>query len=140
MKKTSLHKKLTLHGAKAYAAKAAQKAHELNVPGAIAVVDAWGSLIYLEVLDGTMPAAANITIGKAATAAAFRRPTHLLESLIQEKRMVMQNLSGIPDTPYVPLAGAYPIEEEGEIVGAIGIGGAHTGENDEIIAQYAVGQ
>lgn len=129
---------MKLELAKQIAAKAASKAQELNVPGAIAITDASGSLIYLEVLDGTMPAAANITIGKAATAAVFRRPTIKLEQLIQEGgRTVMQNLSGITSTPYVPLMGAYPIEKDNQVIGAIGIGGAHTGENDELIAKFA---
>lgn len=128
---------MNLETAKKYAQRAIDKAKELGVPGAIAVVDASGNPVYLEVLDGSMPAAAKITLGKAATAAAFRRPTRALEELIQKDRIVMQNLAGITDTPYVPLMGAYPIEENGEVIGAIGVGGALTGENDENIARHA---
>ena len=51
--------------------------------------------------------------------------------------MVMQNLLGVILVPYVPLMGAYPIELNGEIIGAVGVGGALTGENDELIAKYA---
>ena len=130
---------LTLEGAKRLAAKAVEKAGELKVGGAIAVVDDGGSLIYLERLDGTMPAAANIAIGKAATAAVFKRPTKKLEHLIQRERLAMLDLSGITSTPYVPLMGAYPLIYNGEVVGAVSVAGAETGENDEIIALYAAG-
>lgn len=130
-------KVLTLQAAKKIAAAAAEKAAELQVGGAIAVVDSSGDLIYLERLEGTMPAAANIAIGKAATAAAFRRPTKKLEDLIQTQRLSMLDLSGITSTPYVPLMGAYPIVVDEEIIGAVSVAGAQTGENDEIISQYA---
>ena len=129
---------LTLEGAKTIAEKAEEKALELNVGGAIAIVDDSGNLIYLESLDGTMPAAANIAIGKAATAAAFKRPTKNLEQVIQQKRLSMLDLSGIPNTPYVPLMGGYPIFHNNEVIGAVSVAGAQTGENDEIIAQAAI--
>lgn len=130
-------KSITLAGAKKIAEVAVKKANELGVPGAIAVVDESGSLIYLERLEGTMPAAAQIAIGKAATAAAFRRPTVKIENLIQEQRQSMLVLGGITHTPYVPLMGAYPITFGGEIIGAVAVAGAVTGENDEIIAMEA---
>ena len=130
-------KGLTLTAAKKIAATAASKAAELNVGGAIAVVDDSGSLIYLERLENTMPAVAQIAIGKASTAAAFQRPTIKIENLIQEQRLSMLVLGGITHTPYVPLMGAYPIVIGNEIVGAVAVAGAKTGENDEIIALAA---
>ena len=58
---------LTLEAAKTLIDFAILKANELGVGGAIAVVDDGGHLICLERIDGTMLAAANIAIGKAAT-------------------------------------------------------------------------
>lgn len=130
-------KVLTLGAAKKIAATAALKASELKVGAAIAVVDDSGSLIYFERLENTMPAAAQIAIGKAATAAAFRRPTISIENLIQELRIPMLVLGGITNTPYVPLMGAYPIMVDGEVAGAVSVAGAKTGENDDIIAKVA---
>jgi uncharacterized protein GlcG (DUF336 family) len=129
-------KTLTLNAAKKIAAVAVLKAQELGVPGAIAIVDAFGSLIYLEKLDGTMPGASNLAIGKAQTAIAFQRETIKLESLIQQQRMVMIGLNAATDGMYVPLMGAYPILIDGQMVGAVGIAGALIGENDEIIAKH----
>lgn len=135
---STLNKKtLSLQSAKKIIEAAKIKAAEIGVCGAIAVVDEAGSLMCLERLDNTMPAAAQIAIGKASTAAVFRRPTTKIESLIQEQRLVMLALGGITDTKYVPLMGAYPIEVEGQIVGAVSVAGAETGENDEIIALAA---
>lgn len=130
-------KTLSLEAALKIVETAKAKAAEFKVGGAIAVVDESGGLICLERLDGTMPAAAQIAIGKAATSAAFKRPTIKIEELIQQQRLAMLTLGGITDTLYVPLMGAYPIVVDGEIVGAVSVAGAQTGENDEIIALAA---
>ena len=100
---------LTLEAAKNIIALALQKAKELGVGGAIAIVDDGGHLICLERIDGSMPAAANIAIGKAATAIGFQRPGAILEQTITTDRPVMQTLNSVTSFPYVPLKGSYPI-------------------------------
>jgi glc operon protein GlcG len=130
-------KVLSLEAAKILANFATQKANELGVGGTIAVVDDSGNLIYLERLDGTMVAAANIAIGKAATSVGFRRPGIVSEKLVTNERPAMRNLNGVIPFPFVPLKGSYPIEINGELVGGIGIAGAKNGENDETIALFA---
>jgi glc operon protein GlcG len=113
------------------------KAKELGVGGAIAVVDDGGHLICLERIDGTMASAANIAIGKAATAIGFKRPGAILEHTVSTLRPAMQTLNSVTPAPFVPLKGSYPIEIIGEIVGAIAVAGAMNGENDEAIALFA---
>ena len=129
---------LTLEAAKSLIAFAILKAHELGVGGAIAVVDDGGHLICVERIDGTMAAAANIAIGKAATAIGFKRPGAVLEKTITTQRPAMQVLNSVTPAPFVPLKGSYPIEINGEMVGAIAAAGAMNGENDEAIALYAI--
>jgi len=129
---------LTLEAAKSLIALAMVKAQELGVGGAIAVVDDGGHLICLERIDGTMVAAAHIAIGKAATAIGFKRPGAVLEATITTQRPAMQILHSVTPAPFVPLQGSYPIVINDEIVGAIAVAGASTGENDEAIALYAV--
>jgi len=129
---------LTLEAAKSLIAFAILKAKELGVGGAIAVVDDGGHLICLERIDGTMVAAANIAIGKAATAIGFKRPGAILEQTVAFQRPAMQTLNSVTPAPFVPLKGSYPIELNGEIVGAIAVAGAMNGENDEAIALYAI--
>jgi uncharacterized protein GlcG (DUF336 family) len=134
-----IHKKsLSLDDAKTLISFAAQKANELGVGGAIAVVDNGGHLVCLERIDGTMIAAANIAIGKAATAVGFKRPGKVLEKTVSEVRVAMQSLGNVTPAPFVPLMGGYPIVVDGEIVGGLAVAGAENGENDEIIALYAI--
>jgi len=131
---------LTLEAAKSLIGFAIIKASELGVGSAIAVVDDGGHLICLERIDGTMAAAANIAIGKAATAIGFKRPGAVLEETITTQRPAMQGLHSVTPAPFVPLKGSYPIEINDEMVGAIAVAGAMNGENDEAIVLYAIDQ
>jgi glc operon protein GlcG len=131
-------KTLSLEVAKKIIEFAMVKANELEVGGAIAVVDDGGHLICLERIDGTMAAAANIAIGKAATAAVFNRPGDVLEHAITNERPVMALLNSVSPFPYVPLKGAYPVEIDNQVVGAVAVAGAKNGENDEAIVLYAI--
>lgn len=128
---------LTLEAAKQIAARAAGKAAELKVGGAIAITDDGGHLVYLERLEGTMPAAAELAIGKAATVIMFQRATLKLENLIQDQRLTMLTPGNSTSFPYTPLMGGQPIFFEGRLIGAIAVAGSETGENDEIISLYA---
>lgn len=123
------HHALTLDGANAVLAAAAARARERNASGAIAVVDDGGALLAFQRLDGTFPAGAAVSIGKARTAALFRKPTKVFEDAINGGRTA---LAAAPDL--TPLQGGVPILHEGHLVGAIGVSGAHTQQEDEDIA------
>ena len=131
---------LTLEAAKTLIDFAKLKAQELGVGGAIAVVDDDGHLICLERIDGSMVAAANIAIGKAATAVGFKRPGKVLEKAVSDVRVAMQTLGNVTPYPFIPLMGAYPIIIEEQMVGGISVAGAENGDNDEIIVCYAIDQ
>lgn len=121
---------LTLDGAKKVIAAAVAEAKSRNAPGgAIAVVDDGGNLIALERLDNTFAAGANISIGKARTAALFKRPTKTFEDIINKGRTAMTTL---PD--FTPLQGGVPILIDGRIVGAVGVSGAASAQQDEDLA------
>jgi glc operon protein GlcG len=123
-------KALTLDGAKQIVAAAVAEAKRVNAPGgAIAVVDDGGNLVTLERLDQTFAASANISIGKARTAALFQRPTKVFEDIINKGRTTMVAL---PD--FTPLQGGVPIVIDGRVVGAIGVSGAASAQQDEEIA------
>src|SRR4029078_6409009 len=73
-------KNISLEGAKKVVAEAVIYAKANNAPGgAIAVVDVGGNLVYLEKLDNTFAAAAEVAIKKANTAALFKAPSSKLE-------------------------------------------------------------
>lgn len=121
---------LTLAGAKKIIAAAVAKARELNAPGAaIAVVDDGGHLMAMERLDGTFAAGSLISMGKARTAAIFKRPTSVFEKIIREGRTPMVALND-----FTPLQGGVPIEINGQIAGAIGVSGAASAQQDEELA------
>src|SRR5262245_5872005 len=109
-------KALTLEGAKRAAAAAAADARQ-HGEGAAVAVDG-GNLMYLERLDNTFAAGARISIGKARTAALFRKPTAAFEEIIRNGRTPMIALED-----FTPLQGGVPIAVDGKVVGAIGVSG-----------------
>jgi glc operon protein GlcG len=121
---------LTIDGAKKAAAAAVAEAKKNNEGGVIAIVDDGGNLMYLERLEGTFPAGAKISIGKARTAALFRKPTVVFEEIIRNGRTPMVALED-----FTPLQGGVPIEVGGAVVGAIGVSGAADQAQDEAVAK-----
>ena len=125
-------KSLTIEGAKRVIAAAVAYAKKNNAPGGvIAVVDEGGNLMAVERLDGTFAAGANISIGKARTAALFKRPTKAFEDVIKNGRTAMVAL---PDAYFTPLQGGVPITIDGQIVGGVGVSGASSAQQDEELA------
>src|SRR5438552_5909850 len=101
-----------------------------NAPGGvIAVVDEGGNLMALERLDGTFAMGATISIGKARTAVLFKKPTRFFEELINKGRTAMTALDG-----FTPLIGGIPIVIDGQVVGAVGVSGAASANQDEELA------
>jgi uncharacterized protein GlcG (DUF336 family) len=123
------HKGLTIEGAKNVIAAAVTYARTKAGTGVIAVVDEGGNLMALERLDGTFAAGANISIGKARTAALFKKPTRVFEELINKGRTAMTAVND-----FTPLIGGVPILVDGQIVGAIGVSGAASAQEDEEVA------
>ena len=120
-------KALTLDGAKKIAAAAATEAKKKNARVVIAIVDDGGNLILLERLDDTQVASVNVGIGKARTAAIFRRPSKDFEDQIRAGRIAALALPGA-----TPLQGGVPIIYDGKVIGAIGVSGETPAEDEEI--------
>jgi glc operon protein GlcG len=124
---------LTLEGANRVVAAAVNYARANKAPGgAIAVVDASGYLVMLERLDGSFPAGAEISIGKARTSVAFRRPTRALEETINKGRDAMIPVAAV--TAFTPLQGGIPIVVDGQVIGGVGVSGAASAQQDEEVA------
>ena len=122
-------KTLSLEGAKLVLAACEAQAKDKNAGGVIAVVDDGGNLIALHRLDGTFAAGAKVSIGKARTAALFKKPTRFFEETIREGRTAMVALDD-----FTPLQGGVPIVIDGQVVGAVGVSGAASAQQDEEIA------
>lgn len=130
---TATQATLTLEGARRVVAVAIEYARSHNAPGgSIAVVDAGGSIILVERLEGSFPASSDVSIGKARTAANFRKPTHAFEDTINKGRYAMIPVAAVTD--FTPLQGGVPILVNGQVVGAIGVSGASSAQQDEEIA------
>ena len=125
-------KTLTLDGARRAIAAAVAQANKNHAGGVIAVVDDGGNLMALERVDGTFAAGANISIGKARTAALFQKPTRAFEEIITKGRTAMVALND-----FTPLQGGVPISIDGQVVGAVGVSGAASAQQDEELAMTA---
>ena len=122
-------KSLTMDGARRVIAAAVVEANNKKTTGVIAVVDNGGNLMALERIDGTFAAGANISIGKARTALLFQKPTRFFEDIVNKGRTAMVAIDG-----FTPLQGGVPITVDGQIVGAVGVSGAASAQQDEELA------
>ena len=122
-------KVLTLGVAKMIAEAAEAEAKKRGATVVIAVVDDGGYLLLLERLDDTQVASVEVGIGKARTAAIFRRPSKVFEDQIRDGRVAALALSGA-----TPLQGGIPLIYQGKVIGAIGVSG-NTPQEDEDIAK-----
>ena len=120
---------LTLDGAQQVMQSAVAYAKTNAAPGgSIAVVDAGGHLLLFERLDGSFPASANVAIEKARTAALFRFESKKLEDAINGGRDALITVG------YTFLQGGVPVLFNGQVVGAIGVSGAKSADQDREIA------
>ena len=123
---------LTLAAAEKIAAAAELEAKKRNATVVIAVVDDGGYPLIIKRLDDTQVASVDVGIGKARTAAIFRRPSRDFEEQIKNGRVASLVLPGA-----TPLQGGLPLIVDGKTVGAIGVSG-NTPQEDEDIALAGV--
>ena len=92
----------------------------------IAVVDDGGYALYLERLDGAGPVTAEVATEKAITSARTRRPTKFWEDRIKDRPSFLK-FPGV-----LPLQGGVPVMYQNECVGAIGVSGVQSHEDEQI--------
>ncbi len=120
---------LTQEGARLAAEAAAEAAAERGVAPVVSAVDAGGALVYLHRPDAAQVASVEVTTDKARTAAIYRRPSKDFEDQASSGRASALHLARS-----VPLQGGIPIEHRGEVVGAIGVSGASSADEDNELA------
>ena len=111
------------------ACKAEAQKNNWNV--AIAIVDDDGFLLSFERQEGVAGISAEVAIGKAHTAALTRRPSKFFEDRVKERPAFANFPAG------VLIQGGLPIMARGECVGAIGVSGVQS-HQDEQVAQAGV--
>ena len=100
---------------------------------AVAVVDTHGYLVYFERMGNTQIASVEIAIGKAKSAATYRRPTRVFMEGINKGGPATATLPGVFASP-----GGVPIMLDGKVTGAVGVSGV-TGDQDEQCAKAGLG-
>ena len=100
--------------------------------GSIAIVDAGGHLLYLERMDNTFAQAAEVSFQKARTAALFKKETKAFEDNINTGRVALTTVGP------VMLQGGIPIVYKGDVIGAIGVSGTKSADQDTDVAKAGV--
>ena len=97
----------------------------------IAVVDDGGFLLGLTRMDGASAITAEVAAGKARTSALTKRPSKFFEDRVKERPAFVGFPAGLL------VQGGLPIVHDNECVGAIGVSGVQSHE-DEQVAQAGV--
>jgi len=132
--KTKMEEQCTmLAEAKKMIVAAEQKAHEIGVPMVIAVVDIGGNLVAQQRMDGALLASISLALDKAYTAVALKMST----DQVAEAASPGQPLFGLNTANggrFIIFGGGFPIIENGNIVGGLGVSGGSV-EEDMMVAR-----
>jgi glc operon protein GlcG len=120
-------------GAKKIAAEVVAECQKNGWNVAVAVVDNHGFLVYFERMDNTQTASMDIAVGKARSAATYRRPTRVFVEAINKGGPATATLPGVFASP-----GGLPIVVDGKVTGGVGVSGV-TGDQDEQCAKAGLG-
>jgi uncharacterized protein GlcG (DUF336 family) len=119
-----------LERAKQVMAAAEAEAKRRNWKMNIAVVDTNGELVQFERMEGAQIASGSISVGKARTAARFRRESRAFYNGYETGH----NYYGTLDPGLVASPGGFPLVEGGKLIGAVGCSGG-TGDQDAAICK-----
>lgn len=109
---------------------AIEKSNEMKKAMCIAITNEAGQLKAFHAMDGAPHLSIDISQNKAYTASAFGIATHTWWDFIKNDPPL---LHGITHTPrLVTFGGGYPIMENGQLIGAIGVSGGHYSEDMEV--------
>ena len=111
------------------------KAQELDIKITASVVDSGTNLVAAHKMDGTLILAIEGSRGKAVASVIFGQPSGELEA--RAERPVMRALSIQMNGRFIMSQGAVPIIRDGAVVGACGVGGG-TSEEDEQCARAGI--
>jgi glc operon protein GlcG len=121
---------LTYAGARLAAEAIGAEAARRGVAPVVSAVDADGALMFLLRPDTAQVASVEVTTDKARTAAIYRRPSKDFEDQAAGGRPSALHLARA-----VPLQGGIPLMAGGEVVGAVGVSGASSADEDNDLAE-----
>jgi glc operon protein GlcG len=106
-----------------------KKAEELNIKVSAAVMDVGGRLVAFQRMDGAIWASVYGSQGKAVASAAFGRP-----SGVMQERATQPTPAGIAAAEgghMIMGQGAVPLFRNGALLGAVGVGGGTSQEDED---------
>jgi len=128
---------LTLDEANRIVAGAIEKAKQLNIRVSAAVVDAGGRLVAFQRMDNAIWASAYGSQGKAVASAAFGRASGEMQARADQP--TPRGIAAASGGEMIMGQGAVPIIRNGAVIGACGVGGG-TSQEDEECARAGVNQ
>jgi uncharacterized protein GlcG (DUF336 family) len=128
---------ITLQQALAYIEAGREEAERQGLALSFAVVDAGGHLIASQRMDGAPWITAEVSLGKAWTAAAWRTPSAAQGDKMKELHAFSAAISTATQGRFTPQIGGLPILDGDEVVGAMGASGA-SGAEDEAVVRAAL--
>lgn len=131
---------LNLAGAETVLEAAKKQAAALGLKCNIAVVDDGGHLLAFVRMDGARPASGATALTKAVSAATFRQETGPLPAKGEPDLLLSLSLptaAAAGGGRITPLKGGVPVVVDGQVVGAVGVGGG-TGEQDAEVARAGI--
>jgi uncharacterized protein GlcG (DUF336 family) len=131
---TSEERVLTFDGARIAGEAVARECEVRGVAPVAAIVDTNGELIYLYRPDKAQVASVGVATDKARTAAIYRRESRDFEEQVAGGRRP----SALHLARAVPLQGGIPVVVDGRVVGAVGVSGATSADEDRELAQLGV--
>jgi glc operon protein GlcG len=93
---------------------------------AISIVDDGGYLLGFVRMDGVQAVSAEVSLGKARTSAMTKRPSKFFEDRVKERPAFVTFPAGIL------IQGGLPLVHDNECVGAIGVSGVQSHEDEQI--------
>jgi uncharacterized protein GlcG (DUF336 family) len=122
---------ITEEAARSIVSASIEKAKSMGAAFTIAVVDESGIIKALARMDGAPLLSVQIAQDKAYTAAGFSMATHDWHDFIKEDEPLRIGATTGIDRLIV-FGGGYPIEVDGEVVGAVGVSGGHYTHDMEV--------
>lgn len=110
---------------------AEDQAEEVGQPMVVTVANSEGNLIAQHRMDDAWLASVSISRNKAYTAAALDMPTHDLAEA-SEPGNSLYGLQTTDDNRIVIFGGGYPLEKDGDVVGAIGASGGEVSQDRDV--------
>ena len=134
---TRNHPKLTLEGARAVVAAAERRAHEIQCPMNIAVVDEGGYLLAFSRMNGAKPSSVDVAVLKARSAALRRAPTRPPMDGDHPNVLLALSLAAASPTQQTPIRGGIPLVVDEQVIGAIGVSAGSEDQDVEVAKEGA---